>query len=76
MCHQNLEKSFLSGLASTDPKFPSYKWDLLIPKAVLNLNILRNSRVNPKLSAYAYIHGNLDFNDTQLDAPGTRDLIH
>ena len=69
-----LEKSFLSSLASTDPKLPASEWDLLIPQAVITLNIFRNSRVNPKLSFHTYLHGNIDFNATPL-APSEEKLI-
>ena len=67
---------FKSGLVSTDPKFPASEWDRLIQKAVLTLNILRNSIVNPKLSAHEYLHGNFYFNATPIALPGTRVLIH
>jgi hypothetical protein len=43
----------------------------------LTLNRLRSSRVNPRLSAYAYLNGNFDFNKTPpLAPPGTKVLIH
>lgn len=45
-------------------------------QATLTLNLLRNSRVNPKLSAWAYINGNHDFNKVPLLPPGTQVLIH
>ena len=56
----------ISGLTSTDTKFPASEWDRLIPKSVLTLNIFRNSRVNHNLSAHAYLLGNVDFNATPL----------
>ena len=37
---------------------------------------MRTSRVNPKLSSYAYLFGNFDFNKTPLALLGTRILIH
>jgi hypothetical protein len=42
----------------------------------LTLNLLCSSRVNPKLSAYAYLNGNFDFNKTPLAPPGTKLVIH
>ena len=36
----------------------------------------RCSRVNPKLSAWAYLYGNYDFNKNPLALIGTRVLIH
>ena len=66
----------LAGLATCNPSFPISKWDRLLPQATLTLNLLQSSRVNPKLSAHAYIFGNLDFNRTPLAPPGTKAVIH
>ena len=38
--------------------------------------LLRASRVNPILSAYAYLFGQLDFNRTTVAPPGTNVLVH
>ena len=43
---------------------------------MISLNLLRGSRINPKLSAYAQIHGAFDFNRTPLAPPGTKVLVH
>ena len=59
-------------LASCDPKFPIAEWDRLLDQAELTLNLLRNSRVNPKLSSHAYLFGNFDFNSTPIAPPGTK----
>ena len=48
---RTFKNHFLSGLASCDPDFPLREWDRLIPQAELTLNLLRNSRLNPKLSS-------------------------
>ena len=66
----------LSGLATCDPHFPIAEWDCLLPQAELTINLLRNSRKNPKLSAWAHLHGTLDFNKTPRLPPGTKILIH
>lgn len=67
----------VSGLVSgTDPNFPLELWDKLLPQCVMTLNLLRRSRVNPKLSAYAMIHGSFDFNKTPLAPAGTKVVIH
>ena len=47
----------------------------MIPQAVLTLNLLRASRINPRLSAHAQLHGMFDFNKTPLAPPGTRALV-
>ena len=42
----------------------------------MTLNMLRASRVNPKLLAYEYMHGQFDYNQTPLVPPGTRVVAH
>ena len=42
----------------------------------MTLNMLRASRVNPNISAYAYLFGEFDFNVTPLAPPGTRVVAH
>jgi hypothetical protein len=63
-------------LATCDPDFPVSEWDRLLFQVELTLNLLRSSRVNPTLSAYAYVHGNFDFNKTPLAPLGTRVVVH
>ena len=67
---------FISGLCSVDKDFPLHLWDRLLPQAELTLNLLRGSRINPKLSSWAQIHGTFDFNRTPLAPPGIRVLVH
>jgi hypothetical protein len=72
---RTFKNHFIAGLCSTNPRFPVTLWDKLIPQAVLTLNLLRTSRLNPNLSAHAQIFGLFDFNKTPLAPPGTRALI-
>jgi hypothetical protein len=51
-------------------------WDTLLPQAVITLNMLRTSRINPKLSAATHIFGQYDFNRTPMAPPGTRIIAH
>ena len=67
---------FLACLTTCNPDFPVTEWDRLLFQAELTLNLLRSLRVNPKLSAYAYLNGNFDFNKTPLAPPGTKVVIH
>ena len=73
---QTYKNHFIAGLCSVDPAFPLHLWDRLLPQATITLNLLRASRVNPKLSAYAQIHGQFDYNRTPLVPPGTKVLAH
>jgi hypothetical protein len=63
-------------LCSTDTQFPIHLWDRLIPHAVITLNLLLQSRINPKLSAHAQLHGLFDYSKTPLAPPGTKVIIH
>ena len=67
---------FISVLATADPDFPVVEWDRLLPQAKLTLNLLRLCRINPRLSAFAYLFGSFDFNKTPLVPAGTKVLVH
>ena len=66
----------LAGLASLDPNFPMHLWDRLLLQATITLNLLRPSRLNPKLSAYAYLNGDFNYMATPLAPPGIKVEIH
>ena len=65
-----------AGLATLDPNFPIHEWDRLIDQCELTLNLLRASRLNPKLSAWAYLFGEFNYMKTPLAPPGTKCLVH
>ena len=44
---QTFKHHLIAGLASTNPKFPLYLWDKIVPQAERTLNMLRPCRVNP-----------------------------
>jgi hypothetical protein len=67
---------FVTILCGADPDFPIHLWDRLLPQTLLTLNLLRASRINPRLSAYAQLHGAFDFNRTPLGPLGTKVLTH
>ena len=58
---------FIAMLCGTDPTFNMALWDKLLPQALITLNFLRPSRINPQLSAYAQMYGAFDYNRTPLD---------
>jgi hypothetical protein len=66
----------IAGLCYTDQSFPMHLWDRLLPQAVIKLNMLRTSRINPKLSASTHIYGQYDFNRSPMAPPGTRIIAH
>jgi hypothetical protein len=69
---QMWKNHFITGLASTNKQFPLHLRDRLIPQAVQTLNLLCQSRLNPKLSADAQLNGIHDYNQVPLAPPGTK----
>jgi hypothetical protein len=73
---RTFKNHFIAGLCTTNPDFPLHLWDRLLPQALITLNLLCRSRINPKLSAHAQLHGAFDYKRTPLAPPGTRVLVH
>ena len=73
---RTFQNHFIAGLCSLDKDFPLHLWDRLLPQAVMTLNLMRGSRLNPKLSAWAQLNGHFDFNRTPIAPPGTRVVVH
>ena len=67
---------FIAGLATVDPSFPLHLWCRLLPLATTTLNLMRPSRINPKLSAYELLNGIFDYNKTPLAPPGCKVIVH
>ena len=59
-----------------DEDFPMHLWDRTIQQGKATLNMLRGSRINPKLSAYQQLNGRYDYNRTPMAPPGIRVLAH
>ena len=72
---RTFKNHFIAGLCTADPDFPLCLWDRLLPQALLTLNLLRTSRINPQLSAHAQVFGAFDFNRTPIGPPGTRVMV-
>jgi hypothetical protein len=73
---QTFKNHLVAILCGTHPDFPLRLWDRLLPQAQLTLNLLRQSRINPRLSAQAFLNGPFDFNRTPLAPLGTKTLVH
>ena len=73
---QTFKNHLKAGLATTDPDYTTTEWYRLIPQAEVTLHLLRATRVNPRLSAYAYIFGQFYFNSTPMEPPSTKYLAH
>jgi hypothetical protein len=53
-----------------------YMWDRLLPQAILTLNMLRTSRINPKISAATHLNGQYEYNRAPITPPDTRIIAH
>jgi hypothetical protein len=73
---RSFKDHFIAGLCSTEKSFPMHLWDIIIPHAVITLNMLRTSIINPKLLAATHIFGQYDFNRAPFAPPGTRIIAH
>ena len=74
---RTFKNHLLAILAGAHKEYPvSEEWDRFLPQCEMTLNFLHNSRVNPKLSSYAYLFGNFDFNKTPLAPLGTKVVVH
>ena len=49
---QTFKNHFISGLCSTNSEWPLQLWDTLTIQAVITMNLLRTSRMDPSKSAY------------------------
>jgi hypothetical protein len=58
---QTFKSHFISILAGVGDKFPLSLWCHLLEPAELTLNLLRQSRITPNVSAFAHVHGNHDY---------------
>ena len=59
---QTFKNNLISILHGTDKHFPAWLWCQILQQVVMMLNMLRCSRINPKLSAYEQIFGVFDYN--------------
>ena len=67
---------FITILCGFDPRFPLQHWDKLLAQTNLTLNLLRPSRLNPRMSAEAMMNGPFDFNCTPIAPLGTKVLVY
>jgi hypothetical protein len=58
---QTFKAHFISILAGVDNKLPLLLWCHLLEPTELTLNLLRQSRVAPKILAFAHVHGTHDY---------------
>ena len=68
---RTFKNHFIVILCCTDPTFPMQLWDCILEQVQVTLNFLCASRINPRLSAHAQLHGGFDFNRTPIGPLGT-----
>ena len=73
---QTWKYHFLSGMAYNHPDFPLLQCWKLVEQGKTTLNLLRQSRLNTKLSAYAQVFGDFDRQKTPLPPPSMKVLAH
>eukprot|EP00804_Cyclotella_cryptica_P014650 CCRYP_012669-RA/>CCRYP_012669-RA protein AED:0.66 eAED:0.28 QI:0/0/0/0.66/0/0.33/3/0/1062 len=74
---QTYKNHFISGLCTTDKDWPLQLWDTLTQQALITLNLLRTSQIDPTKSAYHQLHGHrYDWNAHPLAPPGTKAIIY
>ena len=59
---QTFKNHLIAGFSTCDASFPSLLCNKIIPQAHNSLNMLRTSRVHPKLSVYSVLEGIYEFN--------------
>jgi hypothetical protein len=73
---RTFKNHFIAALCGLDKNAPLHLWDRLLPQTLLPLNLLRGSWINPKLSAWAQVHGPYDYNCTPIAPLGTLIVAH
>ena len=73
---QTCKNHFVSGLSTTNTYLPISEWYRLLFQCLITLNLLYNYRVNPALSAYAYLYGTYNFNKYPMEKPRTCVIIY
>ena len=58
---QTAKDHFVAILVGVSTTFPMHFWYRLIPQAEFTLNLLRQSRTTPNVSANAHVHGTHNF---------------
>jgi spore maturation protein CgeB len=58
---QTFKHHFILILSGVDDKFPLSLWCALLKQTELTVNLLRQSNVVPKISAFAHVHGQHDY---------------
>jgi hypothetical protein len=67
---------FIAMMSGVDPSFPMVAWNELLTHAEITVNLLRKCPSHPRLSAWAGMHGEYDFDANPLAPPGTAVTVY
>jgi len=73
---QMFKNHFVAILSGVDDRFPLSLWCYLVQPAELTINLLRQSNMVPKISAYAHVHGQHDFMKRPFAPLGCSVMVH
>ncbi|KAL7487117.1 LOW QUALITY PROTEIN: hypothetical protein ACHAW6_015771 [Cyclotella cf. meneghiniana] len=73
---QTFNDHFVAILSGVNDSFPMHLWDQLLPQEGMTLNLLRQSKVTPTISAHAYLNGPHDNNQHPLVQFGCAVQMH
>jgi hypothetical protein len=73
---QTFKNHFVSILSRCAPTMPMHLWCQLLPQVELQLLLLRQSRVNPNMSAYVHLYVQHDYNKHPFVPIGMEALVH
>ena len=73
---QTWKNHFIGMISGTAESFPDHLWCQAIPQAEQPLLLLRQSNVNPKISAYAHVYGPHDYNAAAFVPIWMETLVH
>lgn len=73
----SFKNHFISGLCSTDQDWPLQLWDQMATQALIPLNLLCNSLIDPTKSAYHHFFcHSYNWNAHPLVPPGTKAIVY
>ncbi len=73
---QTFKNHFISVLSGCAPTMLMHLWGQLLPQVELQLLLLRQSQVNPNMSAYAHLYGQHNYNKHPFVQIGMEALVH
>ena len=73
---QTYKNHFMSGISGAGPDFPLILWDTFVKQEHITINLMHNSRMNPKLSAHAHLFGTFNYDATTIALTGCKCIFH